>query len=177
MKMANDIRHLASGPRAGLGELIIPSNEPGSSIMPGKVNPTQAEALTMCCAQVMGNQTSVTIGASQGNFQLNVYMPLIMYNTWQSIQLLSDALESFRGRCLVGLEPNEAVMHAHLEHSLMTATYLNRKFGYDQVALWVKEAHETDQSIKAVVCGHGAMSALEFDAFFDYASMVKQDER
>lgn len=173
MKVANDIRWLASGPRCGLGEINIPSNEAGSSIMPGKVNPTQAEALTMVCTQVMGNNQAVIIGASQGNFQLNVYMPMILHNIWQSIRLLSDALNSFRERCLDGITVNEAKMQENLEKSLMTATYLNRRFGYDETAKLVKQAHEEAKNIKDVVVEHGHMTSEEFDDFFKYEEMIR----
>lgn len=176
IKVANDIRWLASGPRCGLGEINIPSNEAGSSIMPGKVNPTQAEALTMVCAQVMGNNQSVIIGASQGNFQLNVYMPMILHNVWQSIRLLSDALNSFRERCLDGITVNKAKMQENLEKSLMTATYLNRRFGYDETAKLVKQAHEENKNIKDVVVEHGQMTAEEFDDFFKYEEMIRPYE-
>ncbi|NBA00785.1 class II fumarate hydratase [Erysipelothrix rhusiopathiae] len=176
MKMANDIRFLASGPRCGLGEIVLPENEAGSSIMPGKVNPTQCEALMMVCAQVMGNQTAITIGAALGNFQLNTFMPLIIHNTSQSICLLSDALNSFNLRCLKGLDVDTHQMSDNLHQSLMTATFLNRKFGYDQTAKIVNQAHQEGKSIKTVVVELGAMRPDEFDAFFDYQKMIKPDE-
>lgn len=173
LKMANDIRWLASGPRCGLGEITIPANEAGSSIMPGKVNPTQCEALTMVCVQVMANNTAVMIGSSQGNFQLNTYMPLIMHNTWQSIHLLSDALNSFRQRCLDGLSVNHEKMTHNLTTSLMTATFLNKKLGYDQTSKIVKEAHKEGVSIKDIIIKHNIMSSEAFDEFFKYEEMIK----
>lgn len=176
MKVANDIRWLASGPRCGIGELTIPANEAGSSIMPGKVNPTQAEAITMVCVQVMANHQAVMMGASQGNFQLNVYMPMILHNAWQSIRLLTDGLNSFRERCVQGIEVNRDKMRENLEKSLMTATYLNNRFGYDQTARIVKEAHERGLRIKDVIVEHQLMTADEFDAFFDYEAMIKPYE-
>jgi fumarate hydratase class II len=175
MKMANDIRWLASGPRCGLGEINLPANEAGSSIMPGKVNPTQCEALTMTCVQVMANNQAVVIGSSQGNFELNVYMPLIIYNTWQSIVLLSDALNSFNERCLSGITVNEDKMETNLTTSLMTATFLNQRFGYDETAKIVKQAHQEGLSIKDVVVGHDLMTSEEFDVFFDYQKMIKPE--
>ena len=132
MKIANDIRWLGSGPRCGFGELSLPANEPGSSIMPGKVNPTQAEALTMVCAQVIGNHTAVTIGGSQGNFELNVYKPMMIHNVLHSAELLTDACHSFTERCVLGLEPNRSKIDAHLENSLMLVTALNNHIGYDR---------------------------------------------
>lgn len=173
MKMANDIRLLASGPRCGLGEINLPANEAGSSIMPGKVNPTQCEALSMVCVQVLANNQAITIGSSQGHFQLNAYMPLIMYNTWQSIRLLSDALDSFDKRCLSGITVNKEKMDENLHKSLMTATYLNREFGYDETSKIVKQAYQEDKSIKQVVLEHQLMSEVEFDKFYDYEKMIR----
>ena len=173
MKMANDIRWLASGPRCGLGELNLPSNEAGSSIMPGKVNPTQAEALTMVCIQVMANGSAVTIAGSQGNFELNAYMPLILQNTWQSIRLLNDGLKSFNERCLKGLSVNQEKMSENLHTSLMSATYLNKKLGYDQATQIVKEAFESNVSIRDIIVLHQVMSEEEFDSFYDYKEMIK----
>lgn len=173
LKMANDIRWLASGPRCGLGEITLPANEAGSSIMPGKVNPTQCEALTMVCVQVMANNTAVLVGSSQGNFQLNTYMPVIMYNMWQSLHLLSDALNSFNQRCLTGIKVNDEKMNQNLTTSLMTATYLNKKLGYDQTSKIVKEAHTQGVSIKDVIIKHNIMSSEEFDEFFKYEEMIK----
>lgn len=175
MKMANDIRLLASGPRCGLGEINLPANEAGSSIMPGKVNPTQCEALIMVSIQVMSNNHAVTMGASLGNFELNACMPLIIYNVWQSIVLLSDALNSFNERCLSGITVNKDKMTYNLETSLMTATYLNRKFGYDETAKIVKEAHRNNKSIREVVIENKLMTEDAFDAFFEYEKMIKLD--
>ncbi|MDO5725698.1 MAG: class II fumarate hydratase [Tissierellia bacterium] len=163
MKIANDIRWLASGPRCGIGELIIPANEPGSSIMPGKVNPTQAEALTMVCVQVMGNETAINIAASQGNFQLNVFMPLIAYNFLQSAKLLGDAMNSFRERCLSGLEPNYEVIDYNMKRSLMLVTSLNPYIGYDKAAEVAKLAHKEDISLKEAVLKLGYLTKEEFD--------------
>lgn len=176
LKIVDDIRYLSSGPRAGFGEITIPSNEAGSSIMPGKVNPTQAEAVSMVCAQVMGNQQTISFSSSQGRFQLNAFMPVIAYNFWQSVRLLTDSCQSFNERCLVGLRANEEKMKYNLEHSLMTATYLNTKFGYDETAKIVKEAYEKASSIKNIVIEKGLMSEKQFDEFFDYTQMIKPME-
>jgi fumarate hydratase class II len=155
MKIANDIRLLGSGPRAGLGELLLPENEPGSSIMPGKVNPTQAEAMTMVCAQVMGNHVTVTIAGSQGHFELNVFKPVIALNLLQSIRLLADACESFSVNCIEGLEANTAQIQRHLERSLMMATALNPHIGYDNAAKIVKKALADDISIREAALALG----------------------
>ncbi|MDR0850997.1 MAG: class II fumarate hydratase [Clostridiales Family XIII bacterium] len=172
MKIANDVRWLSSGPRSGIGELIIPENEPGSSIMPGKVNPTQCEALTMVCAQVMGNDVTVGIAASQGNFQLNVYMPVLAYNVLQSIRLLTDAMKSFNKHCAVGIRPNEAVIKKHLDDSLMLVTALTPKIGYDKAAEIAKYAHKHDATLKEAAVALGALTEAEFDAAVDPADMV-----
>lgn len=148
MKIANDIRMLGSGPRCGIGELILPSNEPGSSIMPGKVNPTQAEALTMVCAQVMGNSTSLTIGCSQGHFQLNAFKPLIIHNLLESVSLLRDGVSSFTKRCLEGIEVNEERIKSFVENSLMLVTALAPEIGYDKSAAIAKAAHKNNTSLK-----------------------------
>ena len=142
MKIANDIRWLGSGPRCGLGELSLPANEPGSSIMPGKVNPTQAEAMTMVCCQVMGNHTAITIGGSQGNFELNVYKPMMIHNLLHSCRILTDTCRAFADKCVVGLKANEEAIQAHLENSLMLVTALNNHIGYDKAAKIAKNAHE-----------------------------------
>ncbi len=176
MKMMNDIRHLASGPRAGLGELNLPANEAGSSIMPGKVNPTQAEAMMMVCAQVMGNNTVMTISNMSGNYQLNTFMPVMAYNFDQSVQLLSDGLDSFRERCLAGIEVNEEKMRENLEISLMTATYLNKKLGYDLTSTLVNKAHQENKTIRQVIVEEDIMNAKEFDAFFQYGDMIKPNK-
>lgn len=163
MKMANDIRWLASGPRCGLGELILPANEPGSSIMPGKVNPTQCEALTMVCVQVMGNDAAVGIAGSQGNFELNVFKPLIIHNVLRSIELLSDAGEAFTQFCLVGIEPNREQIQAHLARSLMLVTALNPHIGYDKAAAVAKKAYSEGKTLKEAAVELGYLTAEEFD--------------
>ncbi|WNC44971.1 class II fumarate hydratase [Thermosynechococcus sp. GLH187] len=163
MKMANDIRWLASGPRCGLGELILPANEPGSSIMPGKVNPTQCEALTMVCVQVMGNDAAVGIAGSQGNFELNVYKPLIIHNVLRSIELLSDAGQAFTEFCLIGLEPNREQIQRHLQRSLMLVTALNPHIGYDKAAAVAKKAYSEGKTLKEAAVELGYLTAEEFD--------------
>jgi fumarate hydratase, class II len=162
-KIANDIRFLGSGPRSGLGELILPENEPGSSIMPGKVNPTQSEALTMVCAQVMGNQTTISIAGSQGHFELNVYKPVMAYAMIQSIQLLADASRSFADRCVVGIEANVERIRELMERSLMLVTALAPKIGYDNAAKVAKEAHRKGTTLKEEAVGLGFVSEAEFD--------------
>ncbi|MDY3868098.1 MAG: class II fumarate hydratase [Pyramidobacter sp.] len=164
MKIANDVRLLASGPRCGLGELIIPENEPGSSIMPGKVNPTQCEAVTMVAVQVMGNDTAVGIAASQGNFELNVFLPVIAYNFLQSCRLLGDVMTSFTDNCLAGLEANEARIKENLDKSLMLVTALTPKIGYDMAAAIAKKAHKEGTSLKEAALAMNVMSEKEFDA-------------
>ena len=163
MKIANDVRLLASGPRCGLGELIIPENEPGSSIMPGKVNPTQCEAVTMVAVQVMGNDTAVGIAASQGNFELNVFLPVIAYNFLQSCRLLGDVMTSFTDNCLAGLEANEARIKENLDKSLMLVTALTPKIGYDMAAAIAKKAHKEGTSLKQAALVMNVMSEKEFD--------------
>ena len=153
-KIANDIRWLASGPRCGLGEISIPENEPGSSIMPGKVNPTQCEALTMVCCQVYGNDTAIAMAASSGNFELNVYMPVIGYNLLQSIRLLADAITSFNDNCAVGITPNKEKIDYFLHNSLMLVTALNRKIGYENAAKVAKTAYKNDKSLKELSLIH-----------------------
>ena len=165
MKVANDIRMLSSGPRSGLGELIIPDNEPGSSIMPGKVNPTQPEALTMVCAQVMGNDTAVTIGGMSGHFELNVFKPLIAANVLQSARLLGDACVSFTVKCADGITPNEPVIRRHLENSLMLVTALNPHIGYAKAAEIAKKAHKENTTLKAAALALGYVTAQQFDAW------------
>ncbi len=162
-KIANDIRLLGSGPRCGLGELSLPANEPGSSIMPGKVNPTQAEALTMVCAQVMGNHVAVTIGGSQGHFELNVYKPLMIYNLLQSIRLLADAAVSFTDRCIVGIEPNRERIAALLERSLMLVTPLAPVIGYDKATEIAKAAHRNGTTLREEAVRLGYVTEEEFD--------------
>ncbi len=173
MKIANDIRWLASGPRAGIGELVLPTNEPGSSIMPGKVNPTQAEALTMVAVQVMGNDTTIGIAASQGNFELNVFKPVIIYNFLQSVQLLADGIRSFNRRCLVGMKPNETVMTEDLNASLMLVTALNPHIGYDKASEIAKKAYKESITLKQAALELGYLTEAEFDQFVDPAKMVE----
>lgn len=173
MKIANDIRWLASGPRAGIGELVLPTNEPGSSIMPGKVNPTQAEALTMVAVQVMGNDTTIGIAASQGNFELNVYKPVIIYNFLQSVQLLADGIRSFNRRCLVGMKPNQTVMTEDLNASLMLVTALNPHIGYDKASEIAKKAYKESITLKQAALELGYLTETEFDQFVDPAKMVE----
>ena len=163
MKIANDIRWLASGPRCGLGEIEIPANEPGSSIMPGKVNPTQAEAMTMVAVQVMGNDVTVGIAASQGNFELNVFKPVIAYNILQSTKLLADVMRSFDIHCAVGIEPIRANIDRFLNDSLMLVTALNPHIGYENAATIAKTAHKNGTSLKEEAVALGFMSAEEFD--------------
>ncbi|MHC5227171.1 class II fumarate hydratase [Enterococcus sp. LJL99] len=163
MKMANDIRWMASGPRSGLGEITIPANEPGSSIMPGKINPTQCEALTMVAVQVMGNDTTIGIAASQGNFELNVFMPLIAYNFIQSIELLTDALLSFDENCLAGISANKAKMKEYVERSLMLVTALNPHIGYDNGAMIAKKAFSESLTLKEAALSSGLLTEAEYD--------------
>lgn len=162
-KIANDIRLLASGPRAGLGELALPENEPGSSIMPGKVNPTQCEALTQVCAHIHGNHAAVAFAASQGQFELNVYKPMMAYNVLQSIQLLADAVESFNTRCVSGIEPQLTNISANLERSLMLVTALVPKIGYDQAAELAKYAHKNGTTLREEAIKSGVLSAEQYD--------------
>ena len=171
-KIANDIRLLASGPRSGIGEIIIPANEPGSSIMPGKVNPTQAEAMTMVCAQVMGNHTTVTIGGAQGHYELNVFKPVMAYNVLQSAALLGDACVSFNDHCAVGIEPNYKAIEAHLNNSLMLVTALNTKIGYEKAAKIAKTAHENGTTLKEEAINLGYLTAEEFDQWVIPSKMV-----
>jgi fumarate hydratase class II len=163
MKIANDIRWLASGPRAGLGELRIPENEPGSSIMPGKVNPTQCEALTMVCAQVLGNDVAISIGGASGNFELNVFKPLICHTLLQSVRLLADSCRSFREHCVTGIEPDHARIRQHRESSLMLVTALAPHIGYDRAAAIAKRAHETGTTLREAALALGHVTAEEFD--------------
>ncbi len=172
MKIANDVRWLASGPRCGIGELSIPENEPGSSIMPGKVNPTQCEALTMVCCQVMANDTAIGIAASQGNFQLNVYMPVLIYNMLQSIRLLSDAMESFNDNCAKGIVPNEEKIKSNLDSSLMLVTALNPHIGYEKAAEIAKTAYKQRLTLKQAAVSLGILTEEEFDRFVDPQKMV-----
>lgn len=172
MKIANDIRWLASGPRCGIGELDIPANEPGSSIMPGKVNPTQSEAMTMVAVQVMANHTAVSIGASQGNFELNVFKPVIAYNILQSIQLLSDTMRAFNNNCAVGIRANEKNIQGYLNDSLMLVTALNPHIGYEKAALIAKTAHKNCTTLKEEAVKLGILSEDEFDSYIKPEEMI-----
>jgi fumarate hydratase class II len=172
MKIGNDIRALSSGPRSGIGELIIPDNEPGSSIMPGKVNPTQPEALTMVCAQVIGNDVAVSVGGMQGHFELNVFKPLIAANVLQSARLLGDACVSFNDKCAAGIEPNKPVLQRHLENSLMLVTSLNPHIGYYKAAEIAKKAHKEGSTLKEAAVALGHVSADDFDKWVDPAKMT-----
>lgn len=172
MKIANDIRMLASGPRSGIGEISIPANEPGSSIMPGKVNPTQCEAMTMVCAQVMGNDVTVTIGGSNGHYELNVFKPVMAFNVLQSARLIGDACESFNDHCAVGIEPNMSVIKRHLDNSLMLVTALNTKIGYEKAAKIAKTAHENGTTLKEEAVNLGYLTPEEFDAWVRPEDMV-----
>ena len=163
MKIANDIRWLASGPRCGLGELTIPENEPGSSIMPGKVNPTQSEALTMISIQVMGNDTAIGIAASQGNFELNVFKPVIVHNFLHSVRLLAEACHSFNDHCAIGIEPNLPVIEGYVKNSLMLVTALNPHIGYDKAAQIAKKAHKDASSLKEAAVALGFVTPEQFD--------------
>ncbi len=173
MKIANDVRWLASGPRSGLGEITIPENEPGSSIMPGKVNPTQCEALTMVCAQVMGNDVAVGIGGASGNFELNVFKPLVIHNVLQSLQLLGDAAANFDRFCAVGIEPNVGRIQANLEQSLMLVTALNPHIGYDNAAKIAKKAHKDGTTLKEAAVALALVSAEDFDRWVDPRRMTE----
>jgi len=172
MKIANDIRLLGSGPRCGIGELDLPANEPGSSIMPGKVNPTQSEAMTMVCAQVLGNDVAVNIGGATGHFELNVFKPVIIYNVLQSIRLISDTCESFTDNCVVGIEPNEKNINKHLTESLMLITALNPHIGYDNAAKIAKKAHAEDKTLKEVAVELGLLTEEKFDEFVRPEQMI-----
>lgn len=172
MKIGNDIRMLSSGPRCGIGEIIIPDNEPGSSIMPGKVNPTQPEALTMVCAQVMGNDTAVTVGGSLGHFELNVFKPVIAANVLQSARLLGDACVSFNDKCAEGIAANEAVIKQHLENSLMLVTALNPHIGYENAAKIAKTAHKENKTLREAAIGLGLLTSEQFDAWVRPEKMV-----
>ncbi len=173
-KIANDIRFLASGPRCGLGELKLPENEPGSSIMPGKVNPTQCEALTMVCAQVIGADAAITFAGSQGHFELNVYKPVMIYNLLHSIQLLGDSCTSFATFAIDGLEANHAVINHYLERSLMLVTALNPVIGYDKAAEIAKKAHQDNSTLKEACLSLGYLDEASFDAALDIKNMVTQ---
>ncbi len=172
MKIANDIRLLGSGPRCGFGELELPANEPGSSIMPGKVNPTQAEALTMVAAQVMGNHVAISVGGANGHFELNVFKPVMIYNLLQSIRLLADGARSFTDNCVAGIEANRARIDSHLRQSLMLVTALNPHIGYDNAARIAKKAHAEGTTLKAAALALGLVSEADFDAWTDPSAMT-----
>jgi fumarate hydratase class II len=172
MHIANNLRILASGPRCGIGEIIFPSNEPGSSIMPGKVNPTQAEALTMVCAQVIGNDTAITVGGMQGHFQLNVFKPVMVYNLLASARLLGDACVSFNDNCAIGIEPNLPYIKNNLENSLMLVTALNTHIGYENAATIAKKAHAEGITLKESALALGLLTEEQFDEWVDPAKMI-----
>jgi fumarate hydratase class II len=176
MKIGNDIRWLGSGPRCGIGELALPANEPGSSIMPGKVNPTQAEALTMVCCQVFGNHTAITVGGSQGNFELNVYKPMMIHNLLHSIRLLSDSCNSFTDHCVIGLKANNDAISAHLENSLMLVTALNRHIGYDAAAAIAKNAHKKGITLRESALELEILTNEQFDDWVKPEEMVGPKE-
>jgi fumarate hydratase class II len=176
MKIANDVRWLASGPRCGIGELVIPANEPGSSIMPGKVNPTQSEAMTMVVCQVMGNDATIGFAASQGNFQLNVFKPVIINGFLQSVRLLADAMESFNRHCLVGLEPNHDVIRRYVDESLMLVTALNPHIGYENAASIAKAAHNEKTTLREAAIKSGLLTAEQFDQIVRPENMIHPHE-
>jgi fumarate hydratase class II len=173
MKIANDIRWLGSGPRCGIGELILPANEPGSSIMPGKVNPTQCEALLMVCAQVMGNDVTINLAGASGNFELNVYKPVLIFNCLQSIRLIADSCASFTDHCVVGIEANEDNVKTYLNNSLMLVTALNPHIGYDNAAKVAKKAHSENITLKESAVALGILSAEDFDKLVKPEEMIK----
>ncbi|NOU73169.1 class II fumarate hydratase [Paenibacillus sp. LMG 31458] len=177
MKIANDVRWLSSGPRCGIGEITIPENEPGSSIMPGKVNPTQSEAMTMVVCQVMGNDAAIGFAASQGNFELNVFKPVIIHNFLQSVRLLADSMRSFNDNCLVGMEPNREVIQRNLEQSLMLVTALNPYIGYEKAASIAKQAHKEGLTLKESAVRSGYLTAEQFDSYVRPEDMVSPKER
>ena len=172
LKIANDIRWLASGPRCGIGEISIPENEPGSSIMPGKVNPTQCEALTMVCAQVQGNHVAITVGGSNGHFELNVFKPVMVSNFLQSARLIGDAAVSFTEHCVDGIEANTKRIEALLHESLMLVTALNPHIGYDKAAAAAKKAHKEGTSLKAAAVAAGFLTPEQFDAWVRPEQMI-----
>ena len=172
MKIANDIRWLASGPRSGIGELSLPENEPGSSIMPGKVNPTQSEAMTMLCAQVFGNDVAINFGGASGNFELNVFRPMIAHNFLQSVRLLADGLSSFNDHCAAGIEPNHERIAGLLSGSLMLVTALNPHIGYDKAAFIAKKAHKEGSSLRAAAIASGHLTAAQFDQWVVPGKMI-----
>jgi fumarate hydratase class II len=172
MKIANDIRMLSSGPRSGIGEIVIPDNEPGSSIMPGKVNPTQPEALSMVCAQVIGNDVAVSIGGATGHFELNVFKPVIAANVLQSARLIGDACVSFNDKCAEGIEPNLPVIKQHMENSLMLVTSLNTHIGYENAAKIAKKAHKENKTLREAAIELGLVTSAQFDEWVRPEKMV-----
>ena len=172
MKIANDIRMLSSGPRSGIGEIVIPDNEPGSSIMPGKVNPTQPEAMTMVCAQIMGNDVAVSIGGSMGHFELNVFKPVIAANVLQSARLLGDACVSFNDKCAIGIEPNLPIIKQHMENSLMLVTSLNTHIGYENAARIAKKAHKENKTLREAAVELWLVTSAQFDEWVRPEKMV-----
>ncbi len=172
MKIANDVRMLSSGPRSGIGEILIPENEPGSSIMPGKVNPTQVEAMTMVCAQVMGNDVAVTIGGSNGHFELNVFKPMMIHNLLTSARLMGDACVSFTDNCASGIEPNTSFIKRHLENSLMLVTALNPHIGYENAAAIAKKAHKEGTSLREAAIDLGLLTNEQFDEWVKPEDMI-----
>jgi fumarate hydratase class II len=177
MKIANDLRWLASGPRCGLGELLLPANEPGSSIMPGKVNPTQCESLTMVAVAVYGHDAAVAFAGSQGNFELNVYKPVIIHHVLKSIRLLSDGCRSFELRCARGIEPDRAVIDRHLRQSLMLVTALNTHIGYDKAAEIAKTAYQQGTTLREAALKLGYLSGADFDRWVDPSRMIGPETR
>ena len=175
-KIANDVRWLASGPRSGIGEILIPANEPGSSIMPGKVNPTQCEAMTMVCTQVMGNDVTISFAGASGNFELNVYRPVMAYNIIQSIRLLADACDSFRVHAVDGIEANEEQIHSNLYNSLMLVTALNPHIGYDKAAEVAKKAYNDNSSLREAIIALGYLSGEDFDRLVQPEKMIKPEK-
>lgn len=177
MKIANDIRLLASGPRSGIGEILIPENEPGSSIMPGKVNPTQAEAMTMVCAQVIGCDAAITVGGINGHFELNVFKPVIIFNLLMAANLIADACDSFEKHCAIGIEPNLPQIKSHLENSLMLVTALNTKLGYDKCAQIAKKAHKENKTLRNAAIELGYLTNEQFDAWVIPEQMVGEIQK
>jgi fumarate hydratase, class II len=175
MKVANDVRWLSSGPRSGIGEITIPANEPGSSIMPGKVNPTQSEAVTMVVTQVFGNDSAISIAASQGNFELNVFKPVIIYNLLQSVRLLTDSIRSFNDKCVKGLEANEEVIEDFVQRSLMLVTALNPHIGYEKAAEIAKNAHNSGATLKEAALQSGYLTEEQYDEWINPANMVNNN--
>jgi fumarate hydratase class II len=177
MKIANDVRWLGSGPRCGIGEIVLPANEPGSSIMPGKVNPTQSEAMTMVCTQVFGNDVTINFAGASGNFELNVFMPVIAFNILQSIRLIADACESFTDNCVVGIKPNREVINKHLNNSLMLVTALNPVIGYDNAAKVAKKAYAENKTLKQAAVELGLLTEEEFDKYVRPENMVGPNKK